>query len=520
MKPLPIGIQTFEKLRTEGYLYVDKTAHLKELVRGGYFFLSRPRRFGKSLLLSTLESLFKGSRDLFKGLDIANTGYDFAEYPVIRLDFSAISSESPETLERDLRVKLSRFAKQAGVQLPEDASLAIYVEELILALSSKAPLVILVDEYDKPILDHLAEPDLAEANRKLLREFYGVIKSQDAHIKMLFITGITRFTKVSIFSELNNLVDLSINPDQATLLGWTEEELHGAFKEYIIALAERSHKQPEDIYRVFGEMYNGYRFTHIDQKVYNPWSVLNALLHGRIGNFWYESGSPRFLMNELKKRLNQPGDFQPGRFYDFSVSADMLPALDIRNADLETLLFQAGYLTILRTSGDLEDLKFHMGFPNREVRMSWLFTVLKSLVPLEDHRRDDHLTKLVNNLRTGDLDAFFERLRSAFFANIPYELHLPYEKYYQTVFHTLFLLLAVRIRSEESTNLGRTDCVFELEDRIYIFEFKYNDTAESALQQIHEKDYTQGYAASGKRVISVGVGFANRNISGWLVENL
>ena len=518
MKPLPIGIQTFEKIRAEDYLYVDKTAHLIDLARGGYFFLSRPRRFGKSLLISTLEAMFLGKKERFEGLAIEQSGYSFPKFPVIRLDFSSMADDSPEALERDLRVKLARFARAAKVTLPEDASLAVYVEELILALSVDAPLVILVDEYDKPILDHLNEPDLATANRDLLRGFYGTIKSLDEHIKMLFITGITKFTKVSIFSELNNLVDLSINPDQATVLGWTDEELRGVLKPYVCAMARQADKTEEDIYRVFAEMYNGYRFTHADKKVYNPWSVLNALLHRRIGNFWYESGSPRFLMTELKQRLAQPGDFNPARFHDFRVPADMLPTLDIHHASLETLLFQAGYLTILRTSGDFANLQFHMGFPNREVRLSWLFTVMKSLVPDQDSRREDHLDKLLAALRAEDLDAFFTRLRTAFFANIPYQLHLPYEKYYQTVFHTLFLLLSVRMRVEESTNTGRLDGVLELEDQIFIFEFKYNGTAKTALKQIKDKRYPDKFLAGSKRVILVGVGFADRNVSDWLVD--
>ena len=518
MQPLPIGIQDFEILRNEGYFYVDKTAHLIELTRGGYFFFSRPRRFGKSLLISTLDAMFRGKKHLFEGLALAESDYAFEEHPVIRLDFSTLAHQTDEILEQELLGELDRVSNEYGVPLSGQA-LIPRLRELLRSLSQKNRVVILVDEYDKPILDHLNDPKLAAKNRDKLRDFFGVLKGLSQHIKMLFLTGITKFAKVSIFSELNNLLELSLDDRHATLLGWTKQEVHGTFRDYVAVLAARLNMDIDQAQTLLERMYNGYCFTGAeDKKVYNPWSVLNALHLCRISNFWYASGSPMFLVEELKKRLENEKSFDANKLHDYRVRADMLPALDIRNADLETLLFQTGYLTIKRTSGTPLNAYFHLGFPNREVELSWLFTVLKLLAPATVQNREDHLDQLVTALETEDLENFFEILRTVFFANIPYELHLPQEKYYQTIFHTLFLLLAVRVNAEVCTNRGRIDGVLETDRYIYIFEFKVNLDAQTALQQIRDKSYAQKFQHTGKRIVGVGVSFANRNIASWVQE--
>ncbi|MDJ0836393.1 MAG: AAA family ATPase [Acidobacteriota bacterium] len=519
MQPLPIGIQDFEILRNDGYLYVDKTAHLIELTRGGYFFFSRPRRFGKSLLISTLEAMFQGKRELFDDLALAKSGYDFPSHPILRLDFSTLSHQNERELEQDLLAELDHTALKYGLT-PGQTPLIPRLRGLIRELSKQNRVVILVDEYDKPLLDHLEDPESAEKNRDKLREFFGVLKGLAKHVKMLFITGITKFSKVSIFSELNNLLELGIDPNHGSLLGWTMDEIRGPFGDYVKDLAARLNLDLEETYALLEETYNGYCFSGGDERVFNPWSVLNAFKLGRVGNFWFESGSPKFLMAELSKRLKSGQPFDPNRYYDLRIRADMLPSLDIRRADLDTLLFQAGYLTIKKTSGTPRNPYYHLGFPNREVEQSWLFITLKLLAPTSDNDREDQLNQLVAALENEDLDAFFSILRSAFFANIPYELHLPYEKYYQTVFHTLFLLLAVRVRAEESTNLGRIDGVLETDRHIYIFEFKYNEPAGHALQQIRDRNYADKFRARNKKIIGVGIGFGERNITGWEASNL
>ncbi|MDJ0836514.1 MAG: AAA family ATPase [Acidobacteriota bacterium] len=517
MKNLPIGIQTFEKIRNKNYLYVDKTGYFNDLIEGGYYFFSRPRRFGKSLLISTLEALFQGRKDLFKGLAVTASGYDFPIYPVIRLDFSIISNRTPDILEQEVKEELDRIARAHGLSC-NDSLLTTRFRNLIRDMSRQAPVVILIDEYDKPILDHLADPDTALANRDKLREFYGVVKGLDAHIHMVFLTGITKFAKMSIFSELNNLFDLSNDVNHAGLLGWTQEEMDRDLKPHIEYLAEMLGRTTEDTEKILAEMYNGYRFSKADICVYNPWSVINAVKRGSIDNFWYTSGSPKFLMDEMSHRLRASGAFNIRNLYNIQVRADMMPTLEIGNAELETLLLQAGYLTIKGSSGTLRDPYLHLGFPNREVEVSLWFSLMHALVPKAKIDSGDHLAKLVTALNEEDLETFFTILRGAFFANIPYELHLPYEKYYQTVFHTIFLLLEIRIRAEESTNVGRIDGVLETDDRIYIIEFKLDDSAAAALQQAKDKGYADKYRNSGKKIILVGVGFKERNIDGWVHE--
>ena len=517
MKDLPIGIQTFRKIRTQDYLYIDKTGYFDSFIKGGYYFFSRPRRFGKSLLISTLDALFQGQKELFEGLAVAKSGYEFPVHPVIRLDFSSIPNQSPGILEEEISLRLERIARTHGLTLTGSV-LAARFRNLIWDMSERGPVVILIDEYDKPILDHLDKPDIADENRKKLREFYGVIKAMDEHLHLVFITGITRFTKVSIFSELNNLLDISHSVQYATLLGWTPGEMERDMKEHIATLAQSLGHSLEEMQAILAKMYNGYRFSRAEDRVYNPWSVINAFRQQSIENFWYASGSSQFLMHELNRRLKESVVFRIRDLYNFRIQADMLPTLDIRNAQLETLLFQAGYLTIKDTSGTTLDPYFHIGFPNREVEKSLLFALIGSLVPKTEGKADDHLNQLVRALHKEDLDGFFTLLRDAFFANIPYELHLPFEKYYQTVFHTLFLLLEIRIRSEESTNVGRIDGVLETDNHIYIIEFKLNDSAENALQQTRDKGYAQKYRASGKKIICVGVNFAGRNIDSWVHE--
>ena len=519
MKTLPIGIQTFEKIRRQDFLYIDKTGYFDRLIKGGYFFFSRPRRFGKSLLISTLEALFQGKKQLFEGLAIAK-GYQFPVYPVIRLGLSSIANINATSLEEDLRIKLARIAENAGFSLPVDASIEITFEALIVGLTKDAPLVLLVDEYDKPILDQLSNLSVAEANRNFLRRFFGVLKSLDAHIHMVFLTGITKFAKVSLFSELNNLSDLSGDDCYASLLGWTRDEMNENFEDHFRAMAQKLGCSVEEIHAVFAQMYNGYRFSDANITVYNPWSVINALERKRIANYWYDSGSPKFLMDEITRRLKQSIPFNIRGLYDFKLNAGMMPTLDISNAKLETLLLQAGYLTIKDTSGTPTNLKFHIGFPNLEVEVSLLSTLMEALVPKEVGQTEDQLDQLVTALETKDLESFFALLGNAFFANIPYELHMPYEKYYQTVFHTIFLLLKIRIRAEESTNVGLIDGVLNTDSCIYIIEFKWNGSAAAALQQIKEKDYAGKYRASGKKIIGVGVAFTERNIKEWTHEVL
>ncbi len=517
---LPIGIQTFRDIRTNDFVYIDKTASIHELVRPGkgYFFLSRPRRFGKSLLISTLDALFSGDATLFEGLAIHEAGYSFPKHPVLSFDFSKVPHRNEQELESGLLAILDRMAQAHNIDLAPDTPLSIRLQDLLNELGKQNQVVVLVDEYDKPIIEHVSDPDTAEKCRDVLRSFFGVLKASDDAVRLVMITGITRFARVSIFSEMNNLQDISQDRQFAALLGWTEEEIQMALADHMAAFATDLGITEKEMIGHLRDMYNGYRFTAGDVTVYNPWSILNALQTKELRNFWFDSGSSKFLMKILKERLTGPTPFSVAELYDYKVRSSMLPTFDVRNLNLETILFQAGYLTIKKTSGPFTALFYHLGFPNREVEQSLLHAALTYLSAADQTRADDSLDRLVTALAREDLETFFETLRDSFFANIPYDIQLAHEKYYQTVFHTIFILLNLRISAEERTNLGRIDHVIEMDDLIYIFEFKMSGAPEEALQQIEDKQYAQKFKGTGKKVYGIGVVFADRNIEAWAMQ--
>jgi len=517
MSYLPIGIQTFRDIRANDYVYVDKTGIIADLVRPGKgaYFLTRPRRFGKSLLISTLASLFRGERDLFEGLDIAQTEVAFSEHPVLVFDFSIVPHDDAATLNKGLLYELDRMAEQQGLALPE-TPLQQRFRALIEALAKTGKVVILIDEYDKPITEHLGNPDLAEGCRDVLRRFFSVVKGADAMLRFVFITGITRFSKVTLFSEMNHLNDISTDDRYAALLGLTEAEIDHALGDQIDAWANKEQKSPEALRDEIREMYNGYRFTEAEHRVYNPWSLLNALEKKKFQNYWFDSGGSRFLMELLERHIAATPTFSMADLYHYEIDSDQLPSFDIRELDLETILFQAGYLTIT----DHEDTTFHLGFPNRDVEASLLHVMLTYLTI----RNQNHTSKIVKALRKAlaarDLDAFFEILRTRLFANIPYDIQLNNERYYQTILHTALLLSGMDTDVEVRTNLGRIDLVLETRDTLYIFELKMSPTADTALAQIEAKTYAEKYASSGKKLIGVGVAIADRTIAEWATVSL
>ena len=519
MQPLPIGIQTFADIRAGHFVYVDKTALIHELVRHKRFcFFARPRRFGKTLLVSTLEAIFTGRRELFDGLAIVGTDYPFDVYPVLRFDFSIIAHTSPEVLEKSILARLSRLATSLGLATSDEPEIETRFADLISAAAADRQVVILIDEYDKPIIEHLETPDVADENRKILRRFYSVIKALDAQIRFVFVTGITKFTKVSLFSELNNLQDLSLSMRFATLAGLTEDEIQVSLSAHLADFAEVAQKDVGDAMKDLEEMYNGYRFSTADATVYNPWSLFNALDEKRLEPYWYESGSPSFLIRLLRKTLQSPIPFDLEDLRDFQTSVRNPLAFDLHDLDLVTLLFQTGYLTIRAVSGAEDRLRYHLGFPNREVALAFLTSIAESLAKVRQPR--DHIEALLDKLAEVDLEGFCMILRTRFFAHVPYELHIPQERYYQTLFHTIFLLLGLETRVEEHTNLGRMDQVVVLEDKVFIFEFKLGGTPAEALAQIKSKGYAEKFLGLGKAVTLVGISFEDRNIAGYASEAL
>lgn len=515
MKKLPVGIQSFETLINENFTYVDKTELLYQMITEGQaYFISRPRRFGKSLLISTLKAIFQNKKNLFKDLWIGKSNYDWEEYPVIWLDMSSLNNKSSEQLERDIKVQLSQIAQQYNVPLTDHTSLEIYFAILIKNLSTINKVVVLVDEYDKPILDQINNPEIAIANREILRSFYGILKAQDANLRFVLLTGVSKFSKVSVFSGLNNLNDLTMAPGYATLLGITETELKFYFKDHIQKLSETENLSPAETLDKIRFWYNGYRFSDTENKVYNPFSTLLLFTHHRFRDYWFESATPTFLIKLIQKK-----HFDVTNLEEIRVSEDAFSANDIDALDVIPMLFQTGYLTV--ASFDPATRLYRLKYPNFEVENAFLSSLLNRFVQLPKGLTGGYLQDLIQALRDSNFEYFFLYLQR-FFANIPYELHMPQESYYQNIFYLIFTLLGILIQAEVHTNFGRMDAVVTLDDTIFIFEFKFNKTAKEAINQIKEKKYAEKYQSSGRTIYLIGVNISQkeRNIDAWEVETL
>ncbi|NJO02847.1 MAG: ATP-binding protein, partial [Bacteroidia bacterium] len=506
----PIGIQDFEELRTNDYLYVDKTQHIERLLRGKYYFLSRPRRFGKSLLLSTLRELFLGKKELFKGLWIEDK-IDWQPYPVIHLSFGKSDFKEIGVVQA-ITSRLEDVAQQYRVQL-RGSDMANQFESLIEALAQEGQVVILIDEYDKPIIEYLGKEEIPQAlkNRDLLKSFYSVLKDLDRQIRLLFITGVSKFSKVSIFSDLNNLADISMHPAYATLAGYTQAELEHYFVDYFSEIVRKQKVAREALLRDVQAWYDGYDFVgESPEKLYNPFSVLNYMDSGKLSNYWFSTGTPTFLTKQLKAQ----------QIYDIkNVIADesSLGKSEIENLDIITLLFQTGYLTLQEK---IEHDVFTLGYPNQEVRNS-MFRFLLAEYAYDNTRESSAVVvKLKMAFGQNDLEAVFQCL-NALLAKIPYDIfedHL--ESYYQSVIFLTFSLLGYYTQAEVHTSKGRIDAVVETADHIFILEFKVNDTAAKALAQIKDRQYYQKYLDQGKPIYLIGVACHQKALNEYLVEEL
>ncbi len=499
---LPISIQNFEVLRQGGYLYVDKTELIHHMVTmHTACFLSRPRRFGKSLLISTLESLFEGRRDLFEGLWIDSSDWQWEACPVVRLDMSKVVTQSPEAATQSIAFQLKPFFEKYQLDYAAELSISLQLSSLISQLSKKSgrPIAVLIDEYDKPIIDHLIKDD-ADVYRQLLRSFYGILKSQSHQIRFLLLTGVSKFSKVSIFSELNHLKDLTMHSDFATLLGYTQAELEKSFEGCISG--------PDQLSQI-KNWYNGYRFSEAPEKVYNPFSTLNYFQDNVFRNYWFESGTPSFLPELLKAK-----NYDVESLEDREITSDSFSSYDIDDLNPLALLFQAGYLTIAKHNP--EENTYMLGYPNYEVEQSFIKQLLKTFGSQAITDVDQATIWLRRNLTGGDMEAFFTQLQS-FYAGIPYDIHIKAEKYYQTIFYLIFKLLGVQVRAEERTHVGRADAIIELKDRIYIFEFKLDQPIDAAVAQLKAKNYGQKY--TGKPVTQAAISFSTalRNIEAWKI---
>lgn len=516
MKPIATDISTFPEMIDRGLVYVDKTDKLLDLIvgPGKQFFLARPRRFGKSLTVSTLQAIFEGRRELFKGLAIDRSGYDWNTHPVIRLDMGSCQAATVAEFRESTFGLLKSEAARLGITLQEatlpSVAFRCLIEETA-RRSSAGQCVVLVDEYDKPLLAHLGKPSV-EAIRDELKPFYGVIKYAQEFQRFTFITGVSKFSKVSIFSDLNNLVDLTMDARTATMLGYTHDEVKTYFGEHLAALGAANGITPEEAFDKVIAMYDGYRFHHAAERVVNPVSLGRCFCDREFKSYWYETGTPTFLMDLLKKR--------PMDISNLEISEEQLGSYEPSNPEIVPLLFQTGYLTIksMESMGDLR--LYRLGFPNGEVCAAFNRSLVPVYTNVDELRKTSAQVSCIRALQAHDLETFFASL-SVFFANIPYDLtDRQNEQTWQAILVTLLTFVGAEIRAEERTNLGRIDAVITCPEEIYVIEVKLDKTAADALAQIKEKRYHEKYLASGKRITLVGMNFSSekRAVDDWTSE--
>jgi hypothetical protein len=513
LKNMPIGVQDFEKLRNGDYLYVDKTALLYQLVStGGYYFLSRPRRFGKSMLLSTLHAYFSGKKELFEGLAIEKLEKDWVKYPVLHLDLNT----SEYKTEDDLRNKLSSYLGDWEQQYGRDdrISLGDRFEGVIRRAYEKTGqrVVILVDEYDKPMLQAIENDKLQDSFRSILNGFYGALKSMDSCIEFAFLTGVTKFNKVSVFSDLNNLEDISLDKPYASICGITDEEIDTVLVPYVQRLAEETDCSYDDVREELRLQYDGYHFVYNSVAVYNPFSLLNTFKKNEFNNYWFETGTPSYLVYLLKKYHYKLEDMASAQ-----VSDKALRGIQSQSSDPIQVIYQSGYLTIVGYNPTYK--LYQLGIPNKEVEDGFYNYLLPNYANVSESQTEFYIANFVEEVKAGKVDEFFKRL-SSLFADTPYELVKDLENHYQNVLFIVTKLMGFYVKAEYHTSEGRIDLVLQTDDYTYVMEFKLDGTAEEALAQINDKNYTLPFAVGNRKLVKVGVNFssATRNIERWIVS--
>lgn len=509
----PIGIQSFEKIRTEGFVYIDKTAFVYKLASEGcYYFLSRPRRFGKSLLISTMEAYFLGKKDLFEGLAISKLEKEWHKYPVMHLDLNTEMYNTTEALNNKLNLALSEWEDLYGSN-PNERSLGTRFEGVIRRASEKtcSQVVILVDEYDKPLLQAIGNKQLQDDYRNILKAFYGALKSADKYIRFAFLTGVTKFGKVSVFSDLNNLTDISFDRRYSAICGVTEAELHEYFDASVAELADVNGMTKDECYGQLKLDYDGYHFDWNTPGIYNPFSLLNTLSSCQFRDYWFETGTPTFLVHQLQK-----ANYRLDEMTEEKLSADTLNSIDIMDENPLPLLYQSGYLTI--KDYDARFKNFRLGFPNREVREGFVKYLVPYYTPKNENKSSFSIERFVDEVENGNAEGFMQRLDS-FFANGDYALIGDKELYFHNAMYVFFTLLGFYVDVERHTTDGRMDMLVQTKDYIYIFEFKIDQSAEVALKQIEEKGYARPFATDSRKLFRIGVNFSTekRRIDGWKV---
>ena len=507
---LPIGIQTFRKIREENCYYVDKTAYIRELLDDGtHFFLSRPRRFGKSLFLDTLKELFEGNEPLFEGLHIHDHWDWSVRYPVLCLDFSSGNYQGPDDLRKEVAVQLDALENEAKVS-PRDENASDRLRHLMKVLHERSGqrVVLLVDENDKPILDALAVPEVARANRDFLHSLYATTKDCDAHIHFTFLTGVSQFSKASIFSGLNNLINITLDTRYSAICGYTDADLEKVFAPELPGLDREEIR----------DWYNGYSWRG-EERVYNPFDILLLFNSREFGAYWFETGTPTFLIEILLDR-----GVSSIALDNMLGTDELLSTFDLDHIATEALLFQTGYLTITETENLGGRFFYRLGYPNREVRQSLNESLLNHLIG-HSSRRVEHSARLYDLLLINDFEGL-KTLFHAFYASIPYEWYTNndianFEGYYASVFYSYFAGLGLNITVEDSSSHGRVDMAVHFNDNIYLFEFKVVELASegAAMAQLQEKGYADKYRGLDQPIHLIGVEFSKdtRNITAFEV---
>lgn len=509
----PIGIQDFVKLRQGGFAYVDKTKFVYKLAdEGSYYFLSRPRRFGKSLFLSTLEAYFLGRKELFEGLAIYDMEKEWKSHPIFYIDLNTANFRDENSLYEVLNSHVSVWEEKYGAREYE-TTLALRFKGVIARAAEKegCGVVILIDEYDKPILQTLRNQELQEKHRSLLKSFYSVLKTQDRYIRFAFITGVTKFGKVSVFSDLNNLMDISMDQRYISICGMTQNELLYNFREGIEQLGEAYGDTEEETLNKLKIRYDGYHFEENTVGIYNPFSVLNTLAKLRYKDYWFETGTPTFLVDLLKMHNYRLLDITREK-----VSGDVINSIDSMSTNPIPVIYQSGYLTI--KGYDERFKKYRLGFPNKEVEEGFL-NFLLPLYTSAGNNSPFMVDEFVQDVESGNPERFMQRMK-AFFADTSYQVVGNAELYFQNAMYLVFKIMGFYTQVERPTSDGRIDAIIQTPDYVYIIECKLDRTAEEALRQINDSNYAAPFAMDKRRIYKIGVNFSSqtRGVEQWIIE--
>lgn len=513
MAKYPIGIQDFPRIINEKFLYIDKTQLLYPYIQEGRsYFLARPRRFGKSLLVSTLESLFEGKRELFSGLWIDSSDYDWQKYPVIRLDFSELVSSSDEHLIETLNHLLDQVSEKYAIDMIESQLPSKRFSHLINSLAKIHPVVILIDEYDRPIINHLNDPERMRRNKEIMRDFLVIVKSTVKHQRFVLVTGVSQFSQVSLFSDLNSLDNHSFDQHASTLLGWTEEEIRTFLYDEIRHIAEQREESIETTIETMRHWYNGYRFAKPFEAptVYNPLSVMQFLNKRELDNYWFSTATPKFAIDLIKQNNYPVMQLEEGVL----AGDEIKQSYQVEDIDLPTLLFQTGYLTI--ADYDKKMRLYELRFPNEEVHRSFLQHLLTAFSEARPSDINRSFLNIANHLKAKDLDQFFSAFNTLL-ASIPHHIHIDKEAYYHSLLYLLIKSLGFKVDAEVTTSRGRIDMLIKTKKSIFVFEFKMNESSEQALNQIQTKDYHKQFLMDERELVLVGANFdfSTKSLNDW-----